>query len=71
MASLVWNVVIARVKPLAQGKRTRRYTLRSVDGAWLRTIDTLPPGAYRVEVFTEQQGTGAPLPVHDVFEVAD
>jgi pimeloyl-ACP methyl ester carboxylesterase len=64
------GAIIVRIKPLAAGKRTRRYTLHPMDGEWSRSVNTLPPGTYRVEVTTEQQGMGAPLPVHDVFEVA-
>jgi pimeloyl-ACP methyl ester carboxylesterase len=34
------------------------------------SLDQLPPGLYRVEARTQKAGPLAPLPVHDLFEVA-
>lgn len=38
---------------------------------WVLAIDNLKPGLYRLRVETENSGTQAPTPVHDLFEIAN
>jgi pimeloyl-ACP methyl ester carboxylesterase len=43
--------------------------VESPDG-WTLVLEGLPPGLYRVQARTAKAGPEAPLPVHDLFEVA-
>ena len=51
------------------GKVVQTKTFRAEEDGWVAEADQLDPGVYRLEV---QAGLGgaAPLPVHDLFEVA-
>jgi len=57
---------LERVEP--QGSPIEHELIEASD-QWLVELGELPPGLYRVEVFTQIEGPAAPLPVKDLFEV--
>jgi len=59
----------AALQPVGGGA-TREEAFRPEAGGWVAEVSGLPPGAYRVEVRVPAAGGAAPLPVHDLFEVA-
>jgi hypothetical protein len=52
-----------------EGTVVQTETFHAEGDSWLAEADGLPPGVYRLEV-RAGLGGGAPLPVHDLFEVA-
>jgi len=59
----------ALLQPVGGGV-TREEVFRPDPDGWVAEVGGLPPGAYRVEVRAPAVGGAAPLPVHDLFEVA-
>ena len=51
------------------GQPIRREFLESEEG-WNLALEGMTAGVYRLEVRTAKAGPGAPLPVHEVFEIA-
>lgn len=62
--------LLARLEPVeALGPAIERKLIEASDH-WLLEFGELPPGLYRIEVFTQIGGPAAPLPVKDLFEVS-
>jgi hypothetical protein len=64
------RAVIACIEPIAAAGNTIEAEFCEDSDGWALTIDTLPPGLYRVEIRTRESGPRAPTPVHDLLEVA-
>ena len=61
------QAVLHRVGP--EGWHLTQVFQEYEDG-WKAALAGLTPGLYRIEVCPVQNGSGAPPPVHDVFEIA-
>jgi pimeloyl-ACP methyl ester carboxylesterase len=59
----------ARIEPATAVGVTVESEFREAGDGWELTVNTLPPGLYRIEVRTRKSGPQAPTPVHDLFEV--
>jgi hypothetical protein len=63
------RALIAHIEPVAAAGSTIEAEFHEVEDGWVLTIDTLPPGLFRVEVRTRESGPQAPSPGHDLLEV--
>lgn len=66
-----FNSVMAEIVCVSEERPVMTENLINENGTWALTTDTLKAGLYRVKVYTDNSGAGAPNPVHQVFEVAD
>jgi hypothetical protein len=60
----------ARFEPVSYGGATRLELFHEEGDLWVLRADRLSPGLYRVNVQASMADPGAPLPVHDLVEVA-
>lgn len=62
--------LLARLEPIEALGPPIEHELIEASDHWRAELGELPPGLYRIEVFTQIGGPAAPLPVRDLFEVA-
>ena len=62
--------VEARIEPVTGNGAALQRQFEPRGEQWALEVEDLPPDVYRVEVRTRIRGPRAPMPVHDLFEVA-
>lgn len=63
------GAVKAQIAPVAGTGTLLSVDFRQQEDEWALTVNDLAPGLYRVTVQTGNSSSGAPSPVHDLFEV--
>lgn len=61
----------ARIEPAGSHGESKEVVFRRSGDDWIATTRTLPPGTYRMTVQATRNGPLCPLPVHDIFQVAE
>ena len=75
MTARLINVSVQQNKaPIArivteEGALVLERAFAAANDEWEFVVHPIPPGFYRVTVWTDELGTGAPSPVHDIFVV--
>ncbi len=66
-----FNRLIAEITEVNQENSPIQADFTLENNTWTLTRDSLTAGTYRVKVYTDNQSEDAPIPVHNLFEVAN